>query len=322
MNIDDGNSSTKWAVVIFTSRESLAVLTQAVQAATVAAFGKADIDVLVNGNPSLATDLAAQIGQQMQSQTTPAVRVRVWSVAVGDKANAWNQYIQRIWNGEEISFFIDGYVRLNPDAVGLLGEAVRSHKDVLGGTGVPTVGRTAAAMRRQMMESGGFHGNFCCIKGAVIEQLRRRAIRLPLGLYRVDSLMGAFLSFGLQPELGVWDHRRILIHPQATWQTDPKRWWRWTDLRAKVKQLFRQSRGVLENAAVKHHFVARKQSPERLLPTAAALVLDWATRCPSQLKALLWHNPLARRELAEIRRSRSGAAADQAPVLVASYRLP
>jgi hypothetical protein len=305
-----------WSLVVFAARESLPTLSRAVQAATLAAGGRAHIDVLVNGNPALASAFLHHMEPQAVAPNAP--RVRVWTLAVSDKAHAWNQYIRHIWSGEEIAFFMDGYVRLKPDALTLLGEAVRTNTQVLGGTGVPSVGRTAQTMRQQMLREGGFHGNFCCIKGTVIQELRTRGITLPFGLYRVDSLMGALLSFGLQPEQGVWEPRRIFVEPEATWLTDAKHWWRLADIRAKIKQVFRQSRGMLENAAVKDHFVGRKQSPETLAPTAAALVLDWAARCPQQLSRILARHPLARRELALLSAAAAVRAADDVPVLLSS----
>jgi hypothetical protein len=171
-------------------------------------------------------------------------------------------------------------------------------------------------MRASMTKSGGFHGNFCCVTGGVIAQLRQRGITLPLGLYRVDSLMGALLSFGLHPENNDWNARRILVHPTATWQTEPKYWWNPTHLKAKLKRMFRQSRGLLENEAVKNHFLVQKLSPEQLPATAYALVSGWAVRCPTQVNTLCWRNPLAKRALNHFKQDQPPVFDIAAPTLV------
>ena len=303
-----------WAVVVFAARETVEVLLQSVQAACVAGQGRAQIDVLVNGNPGLASELAERMAPVPAVAGAP--QVNIWSIAQGDKANAWNQYIHTIWSGQPLAFFIDGYVRLNPDSVTLLGEAMAANPALLGGTGMPSTGPSAKAIRASMAQHGGFHGNFCCITGGVAEQLRQRRIALPLGLYRVDSLMGALLSFGLRPENNDWNRHRILVHPTASWQTDPKYWWRPADLKAKIKRVFRQSRGVLENEAVKNHFLARKLSPEQLPTTATALVLDWAERCPTQIDELCRRNPLAKRALSQIKQAPPPVFDNAAPALV------
>lgn len=310
------NDASPWAIVIFAARESPDLLLLTLKAALAASRNTAHVDILVNGNPELATAIAGLSGTSLRPDMAPLVRV--WSLAQGDKANTWNSYLHHIWQGESISFFIDGYVRLNPDAIELLGNAVEAQPTVLGGTGVPSMGRTAAAMRAHMAEHGGFHGNLCCIKGEVIRQIRQRNIRLPFGLYRVDSLMGALLSFGLDPCNNSWDRHRILVHPEASWQTDTRHWWRPSDVKAQVKRILRQARGVLENEAVKQLFVAQKIQPEQLPTTARALVLQWVEHCPEQVHAILSKSILARKALKEIQTTADKLADGCPPTLIHS----
>ena len=310
-----------WTLVVFASRESLDLLLQTLMAAQIAATGTATIDVLVNGNHPLAAALADHLASPAFTQQ--ALPIRVWDIALGDKANAWNQYIHQIWTGESIAFFIDGYVRLNPDSIKLLGKAIDDQAEVLGGTGVPNGAMDSSAAHAHVPENG-FHGNFCCIKGAALEQIRRRKILLPTGLYRVDSLMGALLTLGLDPANNVWVGSRIYVHPAASWQTDSKRWWRMRDIRAQVKRIIRQSRGDLENLAIKDHLRIRKQQPELMLPTAAELIIDWVHRCPSQANKVLRYNPLARRALAELQRSagKPKGNINMVPVLMGCSKTP
>lgn len=292
------------------------MLLRTLKAAKIAAAGSAAIDVLVNGNNQLALALANHLdSSELAHEAFP---IRVWDIAVGDKANAWNQYIHQIWAGESIAFFIDGYVRLNPNSIRLLGEAIDNQAEVLGGTGVPNGGLVTNALHTSPTPENGFHGNFCCIKGTALEQIRRRKIFLPFGLYRVDSLMGALLTLGLDPVSNVWVGSRIHVHPEASWQTDTRRWWRMSDLRAQVKRIFRQSRGVLENLAIRDHLRTRKQPPELMLPTASEVILDWIQRCPAQANSVLRYNPLARRALAEIKLSAAKAKGkdNSVPVLM------
>lgn len=305
-----------WAIVIFVARETIDVLMQSVRAASIAGQGRANIDVMVNGNPELAHELAGRLAQGPVVPNAPVVNV--WSIAQGDKANAWNQYIHGIWSGQSIAFFIDGYVRLNPDAVELLGDAITADPSFLGGTGIPCVGRSAQALRASMVQHGGFHGNFCCVTRQVIEQLRDRHIELPFGLYRVDGLIGALLSFGLDPINNEWNPHRVLVHPTASWQTNVKHWWRFNDLKDALKRMFRQTRGLLENKAVTHHFLVRKLSPEQLPASASSLVLGWAERCPVQVNALCQHNLLAKQALHQFRHAQPLAPDKAAPTLVLS----
>jgi hypothetical protein len=298
-----------WTVVIFACRESLSQLRQTLDAARVSAASCAVIHVLVNGNQALARALAQDLTQRQVSaikdEGGPAIKV--WSIPLGDKANAWNQAIHQLWAGEEIAFFIDGYVRLNPDAVNLLGNAVAANSQALGGTGVPTMGRSAKALREDLIANIGYHGNFCCIKACTLAQMRHQKIRLPVGLYRTDSLMGAILSYALDPSSHVWEDHRIHVHPKASWQIDPAKWWRLNDLQAYARRYLRQARGTLEKAAFADHLVNRQRSPATLPDTAKELVVEWVSRCPTDYQRLATEHGLVARALQSFQKSALGS---------------
>lgn len=283
-----------WSVVIFACRESFASLLKTLHAARQAALHCAHIHVLVNGNPKLAADLADHLSTQARPHppSPHEPTLSVWSIPLGDKANAWNQYIHHIGADESIAFFVDGYARLNPNAIQLLGTAVEANALALGGTGVPTTGRSARALRQNLIENTGYHGNFCCIKGNTMRQMRDQNIRLPVGLYRTDSLMGAILCYALDPAHHVWEDHRIHVHPEASWQTDIRHWWRLKDVQTHLKRYLRQARGRLEKAAFADHLVNLHSSPAALPGTAWELVLNWANRCPAEAQILARRSPL------------------------------
>jgi len=310
-----------WALVIFACRESLPQLRQTLAAALVSASTCAVIHVLVNGSPALANALAAELTRQQRGigKDGSGPTLKVWSIPLGDKANAWNQYIHQIWAGEAIAFFIDGYVRLNADAVELLGSAVEANAQALGGTGVPTMGRSAKALRENMIINTGFHGNFCCLKGGTVRQMRDKQIRLPVGLYRTDSLMGAILSYALDPGQHVWEDHRIHVHPKASWQIEPARWWRLKDLQAYVRRYLRQARGILEKAAFADHVVNRRCHPASMPGTAKELVLEWVARCHADYERLAQSHHLLKRALRSIVRTSPILETSLAPHLVCTH---
>lgn len=316
-----------WALVIFASREAPLALRRTIDAALIAARGLARIDVLVNGNAQLAADISRYFTEAngalippVQSAAVKAPAMRIWTIPLGDKANAWNQYIHQIWAGEELAFFVDGYVRLNPDAVQLLGSAVKSDELALGGSGVPTMGRSADALRQNLIVNTGFHGNFCCIKGHAMAQMRDARISLPVGLYRTDALMGAFLCYAMNPATHVWEDHRIWVHPTASWDVDLARWWRLRDLIGIFKRVVRQARGRLENKAIANHLAIRRQLPQQLPKTAKELVLEWARRCPADLQPIISRDPLARWALRDICTKPVAVHAGQAAILLLATR--
>jgi hypothetical protein len=281
---------TEVGICIFLSRERHDVAVRTLGHVQAAAPASSVVDLVVNGNLSLAVSMAEHI-RFAPRHGWP--RTRVWTIGVGDKANAWNVYLHQIWAGESIACFMDGYVRPYPDAIRALVQALKSNEAVLGATGVPTVGRTATRTRQQMQNSGGFHGNLCCVRGSAVEEIRANAIRLPLGLYRTDSLMGALLCFGVDSTQNAWDVSRIAVLPDASWEIDAKHWWRASDLLSHWKRTIRQARGVFENRAVKSILAEQRLHPASLPRHASTLVKQWAARHPREYALMVMQHPLA-----------------------------
>jgi hypothetical protein len=279
------------AICVFLSREPQHVAIRTIHYVQAAAPDNSVIDLLVNGNPELASGLAGHAA--LASSSKPAVRLRVWAIELPDKANAWNQYIHQIWSGEHLALFVDGYVMPFADAMETMVQELSGNGRALGATGVPSSGRTAKRMSAQMQQHGGFHGNLCAIKGSAIARLKVAGVRIPVGLYRTDALMGALLYFDLDPPANHWDLSRIAVVPAASWATDPKHWWRLSDLRSQLKRRVRQSRGLMENLAVKEHFLERRMSAASLPPNASDLVRGWAARNPVDFARTVALHPLS-----------------------------
>lgn len=307
------SEAVSWGVVLFAARETADVLIRSIDAARSAAVGHTTIDVLVNGNASLATSLAALLAAREAMQSNGPLRV--WSIPHGDKANAWNQYVHHIWRDENVAFFVDGYVQIKPDALGLLAKAMLDDTGFLGGSGVPTQGRSAKGLRINLLVNGGFHGNLCCMKGTVLQRMKQRNIRLPVGLYRTDSLMGAMLAYNLDPSTHEWDDGRIYVHPRATWRFDSKPWWHVATLKGHWSRLQRQARGALENAAFSNHLAKCRLPPEQLPLDSQELVMNWRRHCPDAAQQLLRWHPLRKRALRHLVEQLSVDAKDLVPVL-------
>ncbi|MCP5163091.1 MAG: hypothetical protein H6999_05350 [Hahellaceae bacterium] len=269
-------------VVIFASREKIPTLTETILCAINSVPDGSVIDVLINGNQELAEQIAREVVSPLSSETKPYF---VWSIPVADKGNAWNQHIHEIWRGELNAVYIDGYVRVTREAIAAISHTFASEAAALGTSGVPTSGASAKAIRRQMAKQGGFHGNLCAIKSWALEQIRARGIRIPTGMYRVDSIMGAFLSFGLDNQTHEWDPFRFLpLTHAASWRCDKKKWYRFQDVVAWNSRRDRQARGDIENAAVKFHLADSKILPEGLPQDVRSLILSWSETCPSDAR--------------------------------------
>ena len=276
---------TDWSVAIFTSREDAGTLRRTVQAVLAACRDRATIiDVLVDGNPTTAAALAAWEPERVAGST-----LRLWLVPWRDKACTWNRFLHELAPVATTAFFIDGYVRPAADSLAALAAALAARDDAWAATAVPTVGPSAAAQRARLVADGGLHGNLYALRGAVVALLRERGFRLPLGLYRNDSLIGAVMAFAADPARQAWDpHRRIALVTGATWDNDVASPFDPSRLRAFGRRRMRQAQGALENAAVRQHLAERRQSPETLPRTVQELV------AAGPVRPIAWQGPIDR----------------------------
>lgn len=295
-------SDTQWAVALFVARETPDTLAASLLAAICACGDTpSTIAVLVNGNDALAE---AAIGIVERLTDLPSsCRIELWNIAPGDKAHAWNVYLHEVAVDADLSFFVDGYAQVRPDAFRLLADALHGDPALLAGTGVPTVGRSAEALRRQMLANGGLHGNLYVFPRHVMQLLKRCGFHLPRGLYRNDSLLGALCNYNFDPAQASWNPRRVLVHPAVSWglqevHASPLGW-----LQGQYKRLLRQAQGTLENIAVRDHFSLRKLAPETLPQTVTALVREWVGRHPEHAGHLFRRHPLTRLAYAKLCRA-------------------
>jgi hypothetical protein len=290
-----------WAAAIIASRETLATVTECVRAlgaASRAAQTPILIDLIVNGNAVLAEQAAV-----LAHAPSAGVQVRVWGISRGDKAHAWNEYVHAFWPGADTTFFIDGYVRVNENALGLLDDGLRAHPACLAATGVPTEGRTATAHRLSMIAGGGIHGNMHAIRASAIEQMRSEQFRLPVGLYRTDSLIGGAMAFRFAPAQFPWNVRLCYVAETASWSLINMQTGIVSVLRTYWKRKLRQAQGELENLAVREHMALQRRPPRELPACSKDLVLKWVKVHPAKVRNIILRRPLVALALYRLRRS-------------------
>lgn len=314
------SQSSKWSIAIFVARETVDTLAAAVRAADAACVGEpAVIEVLVNGNRELALQASKLIEEGALCRLATAVRV--WSIEVGDKAHAWNCYVHCIWQPGQTAFFIDGYVEVKPDALRVMNARFGDIPAPLGVTGVPTSGRSAAALRTQMLSSGGLHGNMHAISAETMAAMRAAGFRLPLGLYRTDSLIGAVLMYKLDPAQYRWDLQCIAVEPAATWDVRSNSEFTLKNIVGQFKRILRQAQGDLENRAVREHLAIKRRLPQELPHTSRELVNLWLAEHGREAMALFAKRPARFYAARKLKAERDWTNAANPPELLMTSRI-
>lgn len=211
-----------WPVAVFAHNEArniVACLDSLVAAAT----HPIECHVLANA----CTDHTEALVREYSADHS---NVQLVSIALGDKANAWNLFVHEVApHGAPHYFFIDGDVRATAGALDLMTQALAQHPEVNGVSALPRSGRGVEAFQLDMLNDNGVAGNLYGLRGSFVERIRQQAIRMPVGTIGEDALIGAMLKWDLRGDTR-WDNSKVVVARDAGFEFDsvspwlPREW--------------------------------------------------------------------------------------------------
>lgn len=180
------------------------------------------IYVLING----CTDRTEAVVRQFAEQHREVVPV---ALEIGDKANAWNVFIHELAPEADCYIFIDGDMQITPGSIDAVERCFAGHPDALAVAAVPSSGRTIGSFRQMIIEERVVAGNFYALSGRFVRDVRAKQVRLPIGMFGEDGLVGTLVRWNLDPKSEP-DFTRIVPCSDAQWQFEsfsplrPKHW--------------------------------------------------------------------------------------------------
>ena len=237
-----------WQVAVFCQNEAsrIAACLRSIAAAMDGESGS--IALIVNGSSDDSVAVACAEAGAL------AVPLRVFTIAHGDKSHAINCFLHdpAIREDASLYFCVDGYVTIAPGSFRAVIKRLRDCPRALAASGVASNGRTAKDMARRAVEIGGvLQGQFHALRPDFVRRIVAGGMRLPIGLYRGDGLLGSMAAHDLDPVTGSWDNARIVGVADAQFAIDELSVLRWRDVRRQFRRKVRQMRGKIENAAIK-----------------------------------------------------------------------
>lgn len=166
-----------------------------------------EVYVMANGCVDRTEALTLEYGKKRP-------RVKLISIKLGDKNNAWNVFIHETVKahcpGRSVYFFMDGDARMVPGSLSAMEAALSKTPHAHAASAPPASGRSMAQDRKEFLEVRGLVANLYALRGEFVTSLRDKGVRLPIGLEGDDGLLGALIKWDLDPKRGQWDNQRIL----------------------------------------------------------------------------------------------------------------
>jgi len=262
-----------WPVAVFAHNEARNIIAclESLQAAASQAI---DCYVLANA----CTDRTETLVREYAAANP---NVHLVSIALGDKANAWNVFVHEIApRGAAQYFFIDGDVRATPGSLDAMALALAQHPQANGASALARSGRGIAAFQRDMLENHGVAGNLYGLRGSFVERIRTQSIKMPIGTIGEDALIGAMLKWDLRGDTR-WDNTKVVVAREAGFEFDSVSPWLSREWKKYFRRRVRYSvRGyqnkILGRAIQPGGFESLPQSVRDLYPRYPELLrLEW-----------------------------------------------
>lgn len=155
-----------------------------------------------------------------------AAQVRLVSLAVADKAAAWNHYVHVAAPEADMHLMMDGDVAAAPGAPAALARRLLADPRAQAVAALPGSGRSRAAWCIRMGRLGRLAGNLYALRGTWVAELRATGLALPRGLIGEDLLLSALVKgkpypAGLvqpDPALALEPGARFLFRSLSRWR--------------------------------------------------------------------------------------------------------
>jgi hypothetical protein len=235
-----------WNVAVFCRNERWSIVNCIESIADARRSRRTLITLIVNGSSDDSAVLALEAARRR------GIPIAVYTIAHADKSNAINWFLYTLREPARCYFFIDAYVRIGPGSLASMEACLAERSDAVAATGVATNGRTMSQATRPTLTDGHrLHGQLHALRPDFIDRMVARNLRLPIGLYRGDGLLGSMAMHDLDPLHNEWVPKRIAGSPEATYEIPMLSAFRMRDLRRLFQRKVRQMRGQMENLAIK-----------------------------------------------------------------------
>jgi hypothetical protein len=235
-----------WNVAVFCRNERWSIVRCIESIADASRDRRALITLIVNGSSDDSAALALDAAERR------AIPIAVWTIAHGDKANAINRFFHELREPARYYFFIDAYAKIGAGSMAVMESLLAVNPDAMAATGVASNGRTMVQdTERTLTEGSRLHGQLHALRADFLDRLVMRKLRLPIGLYYGDGLVGSMALHNLDPLHNGWEQHRIAHSPEATYEIPMLSLLRPRDLKRQFQRKVRQMRGRLENLAIR-----------------------------------------------------------------------
>lgn len=169
--------------------------------------------ILVNG----CTDNTLGVAKMLASADS---RLSVCELPVGDKANAWNDYVFRLAPKADVHAFIDGDITPSADSIAALAASLRGQPRAYGAAALPITGRSRRNWTIRLFMNRYLSGNLYALSNDALESFRQQELPIPFGAKGEDGIITYLLLTDFHGGENDGHEDRIVVCEGATFEFD------------------------------------------------------------------------------------------------------
>jgi glycosyltransferase involved in cell wall biosynthesis len=174
-----------------------------------------------------------------------SVACAVIELALGDKCNAWNEYLYHHLPEATVHFFVDSDVTFTDKAFPLLFDQLLASPDKNAVTGLPQTGRNIKQYIELATRYSCLFGNLYGLTNEFTKRLIGQNIRLPVGLSWIDAQITKLVNDNLEYKKDDYQ-QRVTFLEGVGYQFESLKPWRPADVRLYINRICRYKVGQLQ----------------------------------------------------------------------------
>lgn len=195
--------------------------------------------VVANG----CTDQTVEVAKA--SVEGSAIPCEVVELSLGDKCNAWNEYVYYHLPDAGVHFFVDSDVTFTEKAFPRLFDQLLSSPGKNAVTGLPQTGRNLPHYYELATRYSCLFGNLYGLNNEFIQRLVEKNIRLPVGLSWIDAQITKLVNDNLEYNKDDYQHRVTFVEGVG-YRFESLKPWSLDDIRLYINRICRYKTGQLQ----------------------------------------------------------------------------
>ncbi|MDT0627687.1 glycosyltransferase family A protein [Alteromonas sp. W364] len=172
-------------------------------------------------------------------------RLRVVEIQLGDKCNAWNEYVHNISCDEDVHFFTDADVQFTADAFNQMTQTLLDSKNATAIAGLPFSGRNMEVYREMVTQQHLLFGNCYGLKNKFLQLVRDKNFYLPKGLGWIDSAITKIVKRDIE-DIDLPIHERVTFNIDCGYFFAKLNYFKLADIKLYINRISRYSTGKLQ----------------------------------------------------------------------------